>query len=121
MFKQYHYLQHHNGAAMPELNNLPLIPYYLYIAGKQGVLNEHKDALDRATDTTVILDNLEMDLINLTHQQVDRLSKQAFALEQIVFGTVRPEVSLYFDSMRRFINRRDKGKLDPEKQVLVRA
>ncbi|WP_432797422.1 hypothetical protein [Poriferisphaera sp. WC338] len=114
VFHQYHQVMQRQNVLMPEFNNLPLLPYLLYVAGKPGVLTEHRDAYDKATTTMVQIFDTEMDIEYLSHNHVNRMMTQAFAIEKEVVGTVRPEVSVYFDSIRKFINRRDRGQLKPE-------
>jgi hypothetical protein len=107
LFCQFNDLRRRREYILPSTNNLPLIPYFLFLAGEPGVLSRHRSAFDTSQDGQVEFFNMTMDASFLTHKHLRWLKKQVERLELAIIGRLRPEVEAYFDSIAKFIDRRD--------------
>ncbi len=91
----------------PTRNNLPLLPYFHYLAGEPEVLEAHARSLQRARGSVVELFGHAMDLAQLSQRHAGWLHEQARRVEQALVGRVRPEVEHYFNALRQLVARRD--------------
>ena len=107
LFNQFNELRRRSEYRLPESNNLPLIPYLLYLAGEPAVLSEHREAFESAEGSNVRFMGLPMDASRLSLHHVGWLIEQARRLEQAFAGRLRPEVAMYLDSIRKYVERRD--------------
>lgn len=107
LFCQFNDLRRRPGYEPPEMNNLPLIPYFLYLAGDADVLERHRRAFDQTDNSRVRFFDMTMDARHLSRAHVTWLRQQADRLESAIAGSMRPEVHAYLESIERFVERRD--------------
>jgi hypothetical protein len=108
LFNQFNELRRRSTYTLPESNNLPLIPYFLYLAGEPAVLSEHREAFEAADGEHVRFLGLQMDASRLSSSHAAWLVEQAKRLEQAFAGGLRPEVAMYLSAIGRYIERRDR-------------
>jgi len=89
----------------PVVNNLPMLPYFFFLAGDEQALSHHQAVFDAASDTRVAFLGHTMNASRLTADHVDWLELQVERLERAIVGDVRPQVRDYFQSLRAFAQR----------------
>ena len=93
----------------PTRNNLPLLPYFHYLAGEAEVLETHTRSMEHAAGPIVDLFGKPMDLSLLSARHAAWLDEQGRRVEQALVGRTRPEVERYFQTLRRFVARRERN------------
>ncbi|MEX0885164.1 MAG: hypothetical protein WD009_01875 [Phycisphaeraceae bacterium] len=91
----------------PTRNNLPLLPYFHYLAGEHDILDAHRDSIDHPDGDVVELLGKPMDLSRLSLRHAAWLDEQGRRVEHALVGRTRPEVDRYFHALRRFVERRE--------------
>jgi len=87
----------------PETNNLLMIPYFLFLAGKPESMTSTRRELELAKlqfGRSIQFFGRRMNLSRLSDSHARWLEKQAFRLEQATAGRVRQDVSDYFGAIK---------------------
>jgi hypothetical protein len=89
----------------PARNNLPFIPYFMYVAGEPDLLRQTKSAMESAPGKAFEFFGKRMDVQKLDQIHMNWIRKQATQLEQVVAGGVRDEVGGYIDALESVVRR----------------
>ncbi len=88
-----------NTHAMPT-TNLPLMPAYMFLGGRDDLLASITEHLEAGGDHRLPFFGTRLDVSALTGTHLDWLETQARRLEQAATGSVRPEIDRYLDLLR---------------------
>ncbi len=89
----------------PARNNLPFIPYFMYVAGEPDLLRQTLAAMQSAAGKAFPFFGKQLDVKQLNQTHMDWIRKQAAQLEQVVAGGVREEVGQYMDALETMVRR----------------
>lgn len=90
---------------VPGLNNLMIIPYFLFAGGEPATLADMTRQLTAGTARTVDLLGNRLDLGGLPAPHARWIAGEAFRVERALAGSVRPEVGRYFEALDAFLSR----------------
>jgi len=110
VFCQYTAVQRNRGYIPPRKNNLPMLPYLLYLGGDASALHADTAQMRQrlaAGDPRGVLFGAPMDISCLSLGHIGWLTEQMCRVEAVVAGDMRPEVAGYLDALRRLVERRD--------------
>jgi len=110
VISQYTYLvRDGNGHVPPAENNLFFIPYFLHLAGNDGILARHTTALMQADRARVPFLGYEVDLRRLTDVHQRWVRKQMEHIEKAIAGGTRTEVEDYLRAIERHLRPASSG------------
>lgn len=106
MICQYTDYMNRRGYVPPEHNNLPMIPYFISLSGRDAMMDDLCGQLESGGGSAPTLLGRRLDLSRLTPVHARWITEQAKRLEQAVFGQVRPRVARYCSAIENHVFQR---------------
>lgn len=102
----------------PASSNLLMVPYYLYVAGETGVLDDITVNLESEASGGLPFFGREIEKHRLNPKHAEWMRIQAGRVETAIVGEMRDPIRRYFDNVDRYMVKRDEAS-DPDSASTV--